>query len=56
MMGSSPTPAVSNKRTKGVYGMAVSIEDLRGKDKPSEVEGIMSMKDFMNHCTACGGN
>ena len=55
-MGSSPTPAVSNKRTKGVYGMAVSIEDLRGKDKPSEVEGIMSMKDFMNKCTACGGN
>ena len=36
--------------------MAVSIEDLRGKDKPSEVEGIMSMKDFMNKCTACGGN
>ena len=36
--------------------MAKRIEDLRGKDKPSEVKGIMSMKDFMNQCTACGGN
>lgn len=36
--------------------MAVSIEDLRGSNNPPETKGVMSMKDFLNHCTACGGN
>ena len=36
--------------------MAKRIEDLRGSDNPSETKVVMSMKDFMNQCTACGGN
>ncbi len=36
--------------------MSKRIEDLRGSGNTSETKVVMSMKDFMNQCTACGGN
>lgn len=36
----------------GGFTMAVDIKEMRGKDNPPETKGVMSMKDFLNHCTA----